>query len=102
MDVTVSIRMPQPTDFRCCGCGAASIDNVKPCNCATGVGFRVTDGTSGSQEYTVFISKVQAARLALSETIKTRILGIRPEDQDIVLEADDWFHIIAALEGDRP
>lgn len=46
--------------------------------------------------------KVRAARLALSETIKTRILGVRPEDQDVVLEDDDWFHIIAALEGDRP
>lgn len=37
--------------------------------------------------------------LALAELIKTRLLGVRPDDQDLVLEDEDWRLIIAALEG---
>lgn len=34
---------------------------------------------------------------ALSELIAHRLLGVRPEDQDLVLEDDDWRLIIDAL-----
>lgn len=27
--------------FKCCGCGTVAEDGLKPCNCATGVGFRI-------------------------------------------------------------
>jgi len=36
-------------------------------------------------------------RKSLSEIIRTRLLGVKPEDQDIVLEDDDWRVILAAL-----
>ena len=35
--------------------------------------------------------------VSLAETIRTRLLGIAPEDQDVVLEDDDWRIILAAL-----
>lgn len=93
---TVPIRLPTANDFRCCGCGTASFDGVKPCDCYTMVGSRRVDG---KPEYRVFMSRAQARRLALSELIKTRLLGIRPEDQDLILEDHDWIEIISALEG---
>jgi len=34
---------------------------------------------------------------SLAETIRTRLLGIAPEDQDVVLEDADWRVIIDAL-----
>lgn len=78
--------------WRCCGCGAAATGEVKPCQCATQVGWR--DG-----KYIVFMSPAQARRLELSELIKTRLLGVLPEDQDLTLEDGDWAEIITALEG---
>ncbi len=33
-----------PTLFRCCGCGLAAPEEVKPCGCVTGVGFRRING----------------------------------------------------------
>lgn len=98
MSETIELRLPQATDFRCCGCGTASFDGVKPCECVTMVGSR---WTNGKPEYLVFKTKVQAQRLALSALIKTRLLGVKPEDQDLVLEDGDWMTIVAALEG-RP
>lgn len=83
--------------LRCCGCGKAAVGRVKPCDCATMVGFR--DHGAGRHEYIVFISQTAARRLALSELIKTRLLGVHPEDQDLVLEDGDWAEIVAALEG---
>lgn len=32
------------TAFCCSGCGKPAPDQVKPCQCATGVGFRIIDG----------------------------------------------------------
>lgn len=83
--------------FRCCGCGKVAHDRVKPCNCYTMVGAR--DKAGGGSEYIVFISHTAARRLALSDLIKTRLLGVHPEDQDLVLEDGDWADIVAALEG---
>jgi hypothetical protein len=33
----------------------------------------------------------------LAETIRTKLLGVVPEDQDVVLEDSDWHMILAAL-----
>lgn len=33
-----------PSLFRCCGCGLASPDEWKPCDCTTGVGYRIVRG----------------------------------------------------------
>lgn len=93
------MRLPSETDFRCCGCGRASIDQVKPCDCPTMVGGR---GSVPGREYVVFKTVTQARRLALSQLIKTRLIGVHPEDQDLVLEDHDWFEIVAALEGVAP
>jgi hypothetical protein len=49
-------------------------------------------------ERVAFISQTQARRLALAELIKTRLLGVRPDDQDIELDDHDWMDIIAALD----
>lgn len=92
-------RLPSSADFRCCGCGAASLDGVKPCGCPTMVGARVGHPIC---EYVVFKTQTQARRLALSGLIKTRLLGVRPEDQDLVLDDHDWIEIVAALEGAAP
>lgn len=35
--------------------------------------------------------------LALAEIIRTRLLGVHPDEQDVVLEDDDWRIILAAL-----
>jgi hypothetical protein len=89
-------RLPSSEDFRCCGCGAAAFDGVKPCGCPTMVGAR---GGFSQREYVVFKTETQARRLALSNLIKTHLLGVRPDDQDLVLEDHDWMEIVAALEG---
>lgn len=56
---------------------------------------------ASKQRDTVLISQRQASRTALSEIIKTRLLGVRPEDQDITLEDADWMEIIATLEQEK-
>lgn len=94
------MRLPTKDDYRCCGCGQAALDEVKPCNCVTMVGAR--DGVDGRRQYVVLKTQKQARREALSALIRERILGVRPEDQDLVLEDEDWMEIVAALEGDRP
>jgi hypothetical protein len=64
------------------------------------VGWR--SGPSGRNEYIVFISETKAKRLALSTLIKERLLGVRPDEQDLVLDDSDWIEIVAALEGAQP
>lgn len=34
----------------------------------------------------------------LAETIRTKLLGVRQEDQDVVLEDSDWRLILSALD----
>lgn len=29
--------------FKCCSCGVESIDGLRPCECMTGVGYKITD-----------------------------------------------------------
>lgn len=83
-------------DYRCCGCGKVAIGRVKPCDCPTGVGGR--DDAMGRREYAVLLTKREARCLTLSELIKTRLLGVDPADQDLVLEDSDWADIVVALE----
>lgn len=90
------MKLPSSNDFRCCGCGAASIDEVKPCECITMVGAR---GPHDARDYTVFKTRLQAEREKLSDIIKADILGVHPEDQAVVLEERDWMLIIGALEA---
>lgn len=78
----------------------AASGQIKPCSCVTMVGAR--DDENGRREYVVFMSQKAANRLALSGLIKTRLIGVEPDSQDLVLEDADWFEIVAALEGDRP
>lgn len=40
---------------------------------------------------------IAARRLA--RLIETRLLGVRPDDQDLVLEDSDWIIILKALRG---
>lgn len=42
-----------------------------------------------------------AASSGLIETIRTRLLGIAPDDQDVTLEDSDWLLILGALEGGK-
>lgn len=44
----------------------------------------------------------EARCLEISDLIKTRLLGVAPDDQDLVLEDSDWAHIIQALERVAP
>lgn len=81
----------------CCGCGKEAVGGVKPCDCATGCGFR--RGEPGS---VWLISRGQARRNELAELIKARLVGVDPESQDLVLEDHDWREIVAALEDPRP
>lgn len=86
--------------WRCCGCGKFATGEVKPCDCVTMCGAR--DDVDGKRQFVVFMSLTAARRLAISETIKNSLLGVRPEDQDVVLDDADWGEIIAALEGRAP
>lgn len=46
----------------------------------------------------VCISSQQLASANLAELIKTRLFGVPPDDQDVVLEDQDWSKILSALE----
>lgn len=43
------------------------------------------------------ITGMPQRRYVLADLIRTRLLGVRPDDQDLVLEDKDWTEIIAAL-----
>ena len=83
--------------YRCCGCGLAARDLVKPCDCPTQVGALYRDGER--TQYAVFTSATAARRMALSNLIKERLLGVPPDGQDLELEDAEWAEIVAALEG---
>ena len=40
----------------------------------------------------------QHERQALADLIKSRLMGVLPDDQDLVLEDSDWALIIGSLE----
>lgn len=74
--------------WTCMGCGIASPNRVRACYCPTNC---VSNG-SGKSAW-----KIEPEPYRLAETIRTRLLGVRPEDQDVVLEDKDWLLILQAL-----
>lgn len=44
--------LPDFMKWKCAGCGKTAEGNAKPCDCATGVGYRT--GPNGTPEHTVF------------------------------------------------
>jgi hypothetical protein len=91
--MTVTELSASDEPYRCCGCGAVSLDNVKPCGCATGLGYR----PSNLKDVIRFATKDENDNLKLAQLIETRLVGVHHEDQDLVLEDPDWRLIIAAL-----
>lgn len=75
------------TDWKCSGCGAPTPDRVRCCECPTSCVSR--EGESAW--------KIEPGPHILAETIRTRLLGVRPEGQDVVLEDTDWRIILDAL-----
>lgn len=75
--------------WNCIGCGKQSPDRVRACGCQTNV---VRQDSGGSAW------KVDPDMHRLSETIRTRLLGVKPEDQDVVLEDADWLLILNCLD----
>lgn len=75
-------------DWKCSGCGKPSPDRLRTCDCPT----NCLSGSKGSA------LKIDPAPHFLAETIRTRILGVPPEEQDVVLEDHDWRLILNALE----
>ncbi|MCW2228067.1 hypothetical protein M2238_002192 [Bradyrhizobium elkanii] len=76
------------TDWKCSGCGVPTPNRVRCCNCPTNC---ISDG-QGNGAW-----KIEAGPSKLAETIRTKLLGVRPEDQDVVLEDSDWRLILTAL-----
>jgi hypothetical protein len=81
--------MTTPLDWKCAGCGAPSPDRFRSCRCPTNC---VTIGHGKKSAW-----KIEPEPHRLAETIRSRLLGIKPEDQDVVLEDSDWKLILAGL-----
>lgn len=70
------------------------IEDVGACT----YGLRMTDGEFITVHHEAVSPPAESgAREKLSETIKTRLLGVEPDEQDVVLEDNDWRMILAAL-----
>ena len=74
-------------DWKCSGCGKPTPDRIRCCECPT----NCVSGSQGSAW------KIEPAPHLLAETIRSKILGVAPEDQDTVLEDSDWHLILNAL-----
>lgn len=74
--------------WKCCGCGKPSPGRFRICDCLT----TCVSDDSGKSAW-----KIDPIPHKLAETIRTKLLGVRPEDQDVVLEDADWQVILAAL-----
>jgi hypothetical protein len=77
------------TEWKCSGCGKPSPDRFRICDCPTNCVSDMIGKTAW---------KIDPAPRRLAETIRTLILGIAPEDQDVVLEDADWRLILELLE----
>lgn len=99
-DVSPHVHLAAVSDepYRCCGCGTPSLDGVKPCECPTGLGYRL-DAKGHPNDIVRFITPDERADAKLAQLIRTRLLGVDPGDQDLELEDHDWERIIAALDG---
>jgi hypothetical protein len=82
---------PNTMGWVCAGCGVPSPEQERSCACPTNVVLR------GPIERREQAWKREPGVAKLSNTIRTRILGVRPEDQDVVLEDADWQTILTAL-----
>lgn len=76
-------------EWTCSGCGKPSPGRFRICDCLTNC---VSNGKGKSAW------KIDPIPHKLIETIRTKLLGVAPEDQDVVLEDADWRVILAALE----
>lgn len=65
-----------PTMYRCCGCGVACPDGEKPCDCTTGVGFRMT---KNGPEHLVLKVPVSETILAFEKWARLPILNLNLE-----------------------
>jgi uncharacterized protein (DUF1499 family) len=74
--------------WKCSGCGIASPNRFRMCDCPTNC---VSNG-AGKSEW-----KIEPEPYRLAETIRTKLLGVAPEDQGVVLEDSDWQIILKAL-----
>lgn len=77
------------TDWKCTGCGKPTPNRVRNCDCPSGVVYR----SDGPTEW-----KLAPDLYRLSKTIRTKLLGVRPEDQDVVLDDDDWRLILETID----
>ena len=77
-----TVQEVEDAESPCTDCGDTGIafQTERPCTCDAAARQAPTD-----------------ERQELVDLIRTRLLGIRPEDQDIELEDDDWRTILAAL-----
>lgn len=83
--------------YRCCGCGAISETGIKPCDCPTGLGYRL-DAKGSPNDIVGFMTAKARDAAELAHLIRTRLLGVDPDDQDLELEDHDWQLIIDVLE----
>lgn len=73
--------------WTCSSCGKPSPNRFRVCDCPTNcVSF------NGKSAW-----KIESGPHKLAETIRSRLLGVAPEDQDVVLEDADWRLILTAL-----
>lgn len=56
--------------------------------------------TNDLEKIVATLAEKQDRRERLVELISTRLLGVRPEEQDVVLEDADWREMLAALRGE--
>lgn len=68
-----------PTLYRCSGCGLAAPEEIKPCDCITGVGYRRINGV---MEHVIFKDqeKPMPAPAAVQIELKGPINGISETD----------------------
>lgn len=60
---------------------------------------RIAELEAQIEALATYDSNALTDRDQLREIIETRLLGVSPDDQDVVLEDDDWRLILSALDG---
>jgi hypothetical protein len=83
-----------PAMFRCCGCGLACPENVKPCDCYTGVGYRVV---GGKIEHMVLVATPPKADFKVSLAAERRRIKDLEDLLLLIRDRRDCTAEIAAL-----